>query len=183
MRGGQFSGVAGGAIVVAMFLQGCAASSTQPAVNTTGHAASSAETQSEITSLKESLKAAQDEIKWLHLHLAKRPGFAQPIDVINTYAAALIERNGAVARVYLSESMRQKLNMPPHGIGTSNPHLKRFEVLAGKGANDGVYKFDVRFFSEYTGEPETAEPVQTYTVRAVPDDTGNDAWIITDISS
>jgi len=138
------------------------------------------ELKNENETLKKELQNAREEIRWLHLGLQKPAAFTKPREAVEAYASALIKRNGALARIYLAEPLRGQ--MPAHGIGVSNPHLTRYEILGEKKVGKETYEFRVRFYSEYTGQPEAAgEPVTLKVIKST-DDTSNEVWLISERS-
>lgn len=124
------------------------------------------------------LELAQEELRWLHVHLEKHPTIDPPKSAVEAYLQAFISRNGAAARIYLSEAMRSRLNMPTHGIGTSDWPFRRYEVTSQTEVTKAKYQFIVRICGE---ESVCSGKPQTFTVENKPGDTGNDAWLITDI--
>jgi hypothetical protein len=125
-------------------------------------------------------QSAETELQWLRLHVLMTEDRA-PRDAVEGFARAMIERNGAAARVFLAPSIRDRI--PPGSVGLSHPHLAQYKILDEQKVDDQTYRFQVRFDTdEATGIPLVPGPVGTYTVRDVPGDPGgNRSWLITDM--
>lgn len=179
-------------IVCTLALVGCAHATVGPGMETEGRVKQleqeNAALAARVTALEQenasvaaraaTLEQAQEELRWLHIHLERHPSIDPPRSAVEAYLQAFISRNGAAARIYLSEAMRSRLNMPTHGIGTSDWPFRRYEVTSQTEVTKAKYQFSVRICGE---EPVCSGKPQTFTVEIKPGDTGNDAWLITDI--
>lgn len=125
---------------------------------------------------KTALESHEEELRWLHIYLEKHVEVDPPRSAVEEYLNAIVHRNGAAARLFLSKEMQTKLDMPTHGIGTSDWPYRRYEIVGEKRVGADTYEFQAKLCGE---EATCAGGAQKFTVQSQPGEAGADVWIIT----
>lgn len=73
-------------------------------------------------------------------------------NTIEGYIEALMSRERDNVLSYLSGEAKEEVSEWPESFGTSNPHLKSFEILSIRELAGDEFEFMVREYQEYTGQ-------------------------------